>query len=252
MSLRRIYLPILHPGPIALPADQAHHIRDVLRLRSGDMVDVFDGAGATAQARLTSVTPKSVTADVASVQKAPANSQSLTLAVAFPKGPRADWMIEKLSEVGIARLIPLQTERSISQAAGQSKTDRWHRIAVESAKQSRRPGVMEIAPPTTFPNLVASWQNSPDQTPATWLLSTEPGAQSAARALQTGPPPSLLLIGPEGGWTHDELNLLNQSAIKRVRLLQSILRVETAAIAAAALVLSMDDGSEPRNPAKSL
>jgi 16S rRNA (uracil1498-N3)-methyltransferase len=248
---KRVFLPLVQPGTITLPPDQAHHVRDVLRLASGEIVEVFDASGTSGAARLSQVTPQSVTAEVESIRPPDNAAAAMTLAVAFPKGPRADWMIEKLSELGVARLIPLQTERSISQAAGQSKTDRWLRIAVESAKQSRRTGVMTIAPPIALADLVASWQNSPDQAPATWLLSTEPGAESAARALQSGPPPSLLLIGPEGGWTQDELNLLNQSAIQRVRLLQSILRVETAAIAAAASVLSMGDWSDPRIPAKS-
>jgi 16S rRNA (uracil1498-N3)-methyltransferase len=239
----RIYLPHLHPGNVALSPDQAHHIRDVLRLRPGDTVDVFDAAGATAEANLTTVTAKSVTAQVGPVRQAPAGWQSLTLAVALPKGPRADWMIEKLSELGVARLIPLLTERSVAQAAGKSKTERWHRIAVESAKQSRRLGVMAITPPTPLTDLADCWRNAADVAPAappaTWLLSTEPGAQSAANALRAGPAPNLLLVGPEGGWTDDELILLGQYPIKRVRLLQSILRVETAAIAAAALVLSI-------------
>lgn len=221
-----------------MPPDQAHHIRDVLRLRPGDAVDVFDGAGATGRATLTRVTAKTVTVEVGQVRPALAGWQSLTLAVALPKGPRADWMIEKLSELGVARLIPLQTERSVAQPAGKSKADRWHRIAIESAKQSGRLGVMAISPPTSLADL-ADTRAKADAAPAAWLLSTEPGADSALNALRVGPPPSLLLIGPEGGWTDDELILLNQSAIKRVRLLQSVLRIETAAIAAAALVLTM-------------
>ena len=114
---RRIYVSQLHPGETRLDGSQAHHLRDVLRLEAGTTVELFDDNGNVASAIITIVDPKGVSLRVNDLHLREANSE-LIVASAVPKGDRADWMIEKLSELGVSRFIPLQTARSVGIALG--------------------------------------------------------------------------------------------------------------------------------------
>jgi 16S rRNA (uracil1498-N3)-methyltransferase len=229
--MRRLLIPSLTPGRLALPDDQAHHARDVLRLRTGDKVELFTPAGQSAIATLVSITPSQVLAEVHQIQEARPAAVTLTIASAVPKAARADWMIEKLSELGAATFIPLLTDRSVVHPEGKNKLQRWQRLAEESAKQSKRPGVMQIAAPTRLPDLFIN--PHPNTTIAP--LSTSPGARPLSSILN--PQSSLLLlIGPEGGWSDAELSLFADHHLTPITLGTTILRVETAAIAAAAVV----------------
>lgn len=226
---RRLLVPNLHPGPLPLPLDQAHHARDVLRLTQGEEVELFTADGKSALARLTTVNHEIVVATVEEVLT-PAASSQLTIASAIPKGDRADWMIEKLSELGVARFIPLQTERSVVHPEGKGKLDRWKRIAEESAKQCRRTGVMQISPLITLNKFLAALPTGG----VAAYLSTAPGITSLPRWL--GPENPCLLIGPEGDWSPGEIATFEAKRLTPLTLGATILRVETAAIAAAAVV----------------
>jgi 16S rRNA (uracil1498-N3)-methyltransferase len=229
---RRVHAPNLHTGKLTLQPPQAHHVRDVLRLGPGDPLDLFDDVGTTATGRLLEVTPAGVTIDVLAVTAASAPRQSLCIAAAVPKGQRADWMVEKLAELGVARSVPLVADRSVTLPKRAGKSDRWRRLAIEAARQSNRNDVMQIDDLTTLADFADHVAHE-----RAWLLSTEPGASPAAALLHDAPAPNWLLIGPEGGWTDDELRLLDRPTIARVRLTLNILRIETAAVAAAALVI---------------
>src|SRR5439155_11117754 len=118
-------------GEIALNAAEAHHLRDVLRLPVGTVVEVFDDSGHVAGAAISHSDERHVRVVVQALHEA-AVTPALTVAAAVPKGERADWMVEKLSELGVDRFIPLVTARSVVLPAGKNKTSRWTRIAVES------------------------------------------------------------------------------------------------------------------------
>src|SRR5438552_8556851 len=150
---RRLIVPEIRPGANVLPEDQAHHARDVLRLRAGDEVELFTASGETAAGAIAEATAQRVVVNVEQV-RAPADRFALTIASAVPKGARADWMIEKLSELGVAHFVPLITARSVVHPEGKNKLERWRRLAEESAKQSHRTGVMRIAPLTPLPNVL--------------------------------------------------------------------------------------------------
>jgi 16S rRNA (uracil1498-N3)-methyltransferase len=156
-------------------------------------------------------------------------NRSITLASAVPKNERADWLVEKLSELGVARWVPLKTARSVVHPAGTSKYDRWRRIAIESAKQSRRAGVMEIGELVPVDSL-----GFESATP--FLLSTREGSRPLASSLPKGP--ILLLIGPEGGWTEAELSGLVARGAIEASLTPTVLRLETAAVVAAGVAAS--------------
>jgi 16S rRNA (uracil1498-N3)-methyltransferase len=231
---RRIHVPHLGPGETVLDPVQAHHARDVLRLTDGAEVEVFDDAGRVGRGVLL-INGSAVAVRVERVDDAAPARQSvrLTVAAAVPKGERADWMVEKLSELGVAAFIPLAAARSVVLPEGKNKRERWVRIATEAAKQSRRVGVMRIGE-LSRPGDVLKGEGP------FWHLSTESEAapvEIAQAIAALGPASSVCaVVGPEGGWTDEELRLFTNAGAQAVRLTETVLRVETAAVAAAAVV----------------
>ena len=230
---RRIHVIELSAGEIALDEAQAHHVRDVLRLSVGASVELFDDAGAIASGEIASVDPQRVIVRVEHVERA-RNRGELIVASAIPKGDRADWMIEKLSELGVTRFIPLQTERSVVHPTGSGKRDRWNRIATESAKQSRRAGVMQIDELTKLSEVLTETREG-----APFYLSTAPDAVEIGDVLDGTWNRVFLFIGPEGGWTDSEIKAFDEQSLTGVKLTATILRVETAAVAAAAIAATL-------------
>jgi 16S rRNA (uracil1498-N3)-methyltransferase len=222
VSVRRVFVPSLLPGVATLAPDAAHHLRDVLRADVGDAVELFDASGKSARATLVRVDRDAVEARVKSILDAPAG-RLIVVASAVPKADRADWLVEKLCELGVARWVPLRTARSVVHPEGK-KTERWERIAIEAAKQSKRSGVMAIAPLTSLGEFLK------DVDPATTaVLSTR-----EARPLATLPA-TTLLVGPEGGWTDEELAAFESRGIASATLGTTVLRIETAAIVGAGI-----------------
>ena len=233
---RRIHVPDVRIGEIPLPEREAHHVRDVLRLQRGEAVEVFDDAGNVGSGRLRDLDSSGVTVLVDEVKSPAANAGQIVVAAAVPKGNRADWMVEKLSELGVDTFIPLATERGVVLPEGKNKLDRWGRLAEEAAKQSRRLGVMRIESLTPLPDAVSAAMSAG----TAWCLSTTPGAARASDvASQFADGRVTLFIGPEGGWTSDELRLFEQSGVPGMKLTGTILRIETAAVAAASVVASL-------------
>jgi 16S rRNA (uracil1498-N3)-methyltransferase len=226
--IRRVHIEKLRVGRIQLSEDQAHHLRDVLRLTVGERVEAFDDAGLTAPATVVQADSAGVVIE-ATAPHTTKPRRVLTIASAIPKGERADWMIEKLSEIGVDRFIPLACARSVVLPRGANKADRWARIAVESAKQSRRGGVMQIEPLVDLGAFMGSIR-----LPGIFLSTTD--APRLLDQTRDNTSESLtLLIGPEGGWTPEELHRMSAAGMSSARLTDTILRVETAAILAAAI-----------------
>jgi 16S rRNA (uracil1498-N3)-methyltransferase len=236
--VRRIHVLALHPGEVPLDAAEAHHALEVLRLTSGTTVEVFDDDGHVAPGVL-SVVAAGVFVRINTVQESRHSAAvRLTVAAAVPKGDRVDWMIQKLSELGVYRFIPLVTARSVVVPAGKNKAERWARLAVEAAKQSRRPGVMKIASLARPEELITSLQVSGQLPDPLWYLSLHVGARSIVQLLRDEALPTqlTLMVGPEGGWTEEEMGIFEETGVQAVALTSTVLRIETAAIAAAAVV----------------
>lgn len=229
--LKRFHLERLSPGVHRLDTMQSRHLRDVLRMEVGEKVEVFDDAGHVATATIASLRPETAV-HIVHLQTVHGDTTNLTIASAVPKGPRADWLVEKLSELGVAAFIPLRTARSVVLPES-GKLTRWRRIAGESAKQCRRNGTMNIDELTDLAELL---KNVPTDVQG-WCLSTVEGS---AAALDQWPRsgPIVAAIGPEGGWTDDELKTFSDHGFTSVSLTRTILRIETAAIAVASLVMS--------------
>jgi 16S rRNA (uracil1498-N3)-methyltransferase len=235
---RRVYVPRLDPGENPLDPAQAHHARNVLRLTDGAEVEVFDDAGRVARGVLAVSPTGDVAVRVGRVEQreAGATSVRLTVAAAVPKGDRADWMVEKLSELGVAEFVPLAAARSVVLPEGKNKRERWARIATEAAKQSRRAGVMRVGELTKLETALGACGRA-------WMLATEAAAAPVAirEAFDSieGGTTLCAFIGPEGGWTDNELRQFAAAGATAVRLTNTILRVETAAVAVAAVVGSL-------------
>ena len=250
--VRRLHTASLSPGLVELDAVQAHHARHVLRLSDGDAVEVFDDAGRTGAGVVVLPTDDggggnvgglSVRVDAVSEPASSAGRVTLTVAAAVPKGDRADWMVEKLSELGCDAFVPLLADRSVVQPKGTGKRDRWVRLATESAKQCRRPGVMRVVEPATLAAALAELAGAADGAPGVgWFMDTGPDAVAVRQLLLAAPPAGgrlTLFVGPEGGWTAGEVERMRAASLTGVSLTPTILRVETAAVAAAACVASL-------------
>lgn len=227
---RRLHTPKLFVGDVPLDATQARHAREVLRLEEGAQVEVFDDEGAVAAGILRFVGPRDAVVRVEQILPAAVSGTRIVVAAAVPKGERADWMVEKLSELGVHAFIPLAAQRSVVLPEGKGKRDRWTRIATESAKQSRRAGVMRIEDLSSVSNVLETH-------PRAIALSTGAAAAPLAHLVHArhADPELTLLIGPEGGWTPLEIETFTASGVAQAQLTQTILRVETAAITAAAV-----------------
>ena len=229
--LRRVHTKKLYVGRIELDQAGSRHARDVLRLVSGTEVEVFDDAGDVARGVIAELEPVVVVQVDAIDAVGDANVIDITVAAAVPKGDRADWMVEKLSELGVSRFIPLATARSVVLPEGKNKRQRWARIATESAKQSRRRGVMRIEELTKLADAMTQAAGG-----RAVVLSTDSNAKPVLDALAGPPDRVILFIGPEGGWTDDELRLFEQHDVTPVKLTDTVLRVETAALVAASAI----------------
>ena len=233
--MRRILVSKAVVGRIDLGSAEAHHLRDVLRLVAGAEIEVFDKAGDSGRGRIVMADGRGVTVEIDKIGRAAATKCRLTIAAAVPKAARADWMIEKLGELGVDVFVPLTTRRSVVAPKGSAKNERWNRLAAESARQSGRAGVMRIEKLMDLPPLI-------EQTRAEgigiWHLSLEENSVSIFEMLPALPSDLTVLVGPEGGWSPEESDAFEVAGSRAVRLTRTILRVETAAVAAAAVIES--------------
>lgn len=217
--------PVLSDMLVELEKEESHHAAKVLRLRVGEAVGLFDGNGVTAQGVIEKLGSR-VAVRLSSVLRVAVPVPRIDVAVALPKGARADVMIEQLSQLGCDSIIPLRTRRSIVDPR-ETKLDRFARAAIESAKQCGRAHVMTIATPVNFGP--ALWKSPHDL-----RLIASPGGASheALNARLLGAKNVLILIGPEGGWAEEELKDANDAGCEAWSLGPHVMRIETAAAAA--------------------
>lgn len=219
-----------------LHGDQARHLAVVLRARPGDPVSLADGSGARYRARVVDAAPEEVRLRVLERDVVPVPRPRLTVVQALPKGRKLDEVVEKLSEIGVDRLVPVHSARSpvVLDAAKAAKARaRWEAVALAAAKQSRRARPLQVAEVGhwggAFPTGVAGvvlWEQA--DTPLRAVL--------AGITAQGHPEELILAVGPEGGLTPDEVR---ESGLPAAGLGPTILRTETAALVAAASALTL-------------
>ncbi len=213
---------VLRPGPVEVEGPEAHHLATVCRLRRGDAVCLFNGDGKEYPATVTAVERKRVALEVQSVESPPRELPFfLELAVPLPKGDRAQFLVEKLTELGVTRLVPLRTARSVVHP-GEGKREKMERWVIEASKQCGRNRLMEIAPPADW----ASYVSRADLPKQRWLAHPGGRNRSAGRAEEA----IAMAVGPEGGLTDEEVALAVQHGWQPVGLGPRIMRVETAAM----------------------
>ncbi|QEH37643.1 Ribosomal RNA small subunit methyltransferase E [Aquisphaera giovannonii] len=218
-------------GRYELRAEEARHLARVCRYAIGDRVEIFDGDGFVTEAEVVEIARDRVELVAVGppiLEEPPACP--LTLATAMPKGERLDWLVEKATEVGVSRLVPLITERSVVDPRG-SKLERLRRTIVEASKQSGRSRLMVLDEPVSWPEMATRAFGGV-------RLIADPGGLPHSRWPEVARGPGVALaIGPEGGFSPGEVQLALDSCWHPVRLARSILRIETAALVGAALVL---------------
>ncbi len=226
MSERFFVAQNLAVGQSEITDAQVHHIRNVMRLVVDDQITVFDGTGRQAVARISMIERNRVVLEIQSIDEVSRElAESITVAMPIPKGDRARFLVEKLTEIGVAQLIPVKTQRSVFQEKSLSKLDRY---VIEACKQCGRNKLMEISPTRQFTEVVndrALPQNK---------LILDPRADANNNTWK--PTDVAILVGPEGGFTDDELELASENDWQSMTLGPSILRMETAAIVAVARV----------------
>jgi len=220
-------------GAATLAGPEAHHLAHVMRAGPGARVVLFDGSGSEFTAQVERVGRATVELTILSRQEVDRElSLKLTLGVSVPKGDRQKWLVEKTVELGVSRLVPLVTSRSVAQA-GQKALGRLRRTVIETSKQCGRNRLMEIAEVQAWPDFIAATQTAPCR-----LLahpdSPVPGkGQSASDASLKAigvADAAVLAVGPEGGFTAEEISLATASGWQPIDLGPRILRTETAAI----------------------
>jgi 16S rRNA (uracil1498-N3)-methyltransferase len=217
---------------IRLRGAEARYLRDVLRLRRGARLEVFDGEGGQFIAEVADVGRSGVELAVVAVsERSPAESPlSLTLAVAVAKGAKLDWVVEKATELGVSRIVPFTCARTIPQGDFASRTRRWQRLAEAAATQSRRavcPDVDDVAP------FSAVLELAPQRDRA--ILFWERGDASIDSRSDRSVATAVVVTGPEGGFTDEEATAARSAGFTIATLGPRILRAETAALTAVAL-----------------
>jgi 16S rRNA (uracil1498-N3)-methyltransferase len=224
-SLPRLFVrqPLGEAARVELDAGQANYLGNVLRLDAGAQVLLFDGASGEWLARVAEAGKKRMALAVERRTREPEAVPDVWLAFAPVKRAQTDWLVEKATELGAARLIPVITRRTIVERV---KLERLESIAIEAAEQCGRTALPQIAEPMPLAELVK-------QTGRALYLADESGGEPASSAFQPGP--ATILTGPEGGFADDERALVRSApGGVAVSLGPRILRAETAALAALA------------------
>jgi 16S rRNA (uracil1498-N3)-methyltransferase len=240
MQRRRFYAPpdSINGSAVTLDRDETNHLARALRLRPGDEAFVFDGCGR--EYRCVFLTIKGNRAqleikdELADKVESPAH---IALAQALAKGEKFDLAVQKATELGVSSIFPLVTEHAdakLSDEKFEKRLERWRRISLEALKQSGRRRLVEIKSPMTLREFLESQSDLS----CALLVFSERGGVAIKTALSDAidKKSAAALVGPEGGWSADELKLMSERGARAVTLGPRILRTETAAIVAITLI----------------
>ena len=221
-----------HEGELVIAGEEAHYLSRVVRVRTGERLTATDGRGAIATLEVLA-TGAEIRARVLAMREA-VRTATLELWCGAPEGDRADWIVEKLGELGVAVLVPLQCERARWERADR-RHERWERLAAAALRQSRSAWQLELRAPVPLADALRALPAGGSR----WACLPE-GRAWDGRGAASGP--CVAAVGPSSGFTESELKLLSESGFDGVTLGRSRLRTETAAVAMAALWAAADNG----------
>jgi len=240
MSIPRFYCPPPLPAgsSFELPPEAAHHAHRVLRLRVSDPVQVFDGTGRALDGKIGAIDGKRVLLhDLQTCMDDAESPLRIVLAQAMCSSEKMDWVVQKATELGAAEIQPVQTQRSVAKLSGERTEKRiahWRSVAIAACEQCGRNTLPLIGPPQEF---------------AAWLAALHCGTASrfilqpeGSTPLHKQAPPQgsvILLIGPEGGFAEDEVNMAYLAGFLPIRMGKRVLRTETAAMAGIAALQTL-------------
>lgn len=209
---------------------EARHIRDVLRLKAGALVLLFDGSGMEFEGKIVAIGADSVSVGIVRTRKVETESPlEIVIGQGIPKADKMELIIQKSTELGVSRIAPILTERVVPRSFNVNKLERWRRVAVEACKQSGRVKVPDILEPVEFKEFVANADPS--------YLRLIPWEGEKGTSLKNALPDILdpakvmLIIGPEGGLSGSEIWLARECGFIPVSLGRRILRTETVSLA---------------------
>jgi 16S rRNA (uracil1498-N3)-methyltransferase len=233
--MNRLLLPGAAPGAVQLSGARAHKLLHVLRLQVGDCLEVFDGAGLTLDATLTAVGSDSVGLALSSPRRS-APARAIAIVQALPKGDKLEWMLEKATELGATAFWPVLSDRTVVKLSGReaAKLARWQRVVDEAARQSGRAEVPVVHPPGPLLDVVRCLA------PAAQVLVLDEQEREVRLSEAAGQGRLALVVGPEGGLARAEVAALEAHGAIAVSLGTGILRTETAALAALAVLRHLE------------
>ncbi|MGA9333150.1 MAG: 16S rRNA (uracil(1498)-N(3))-methyltransferase [Rudaea sp.] len=240
MRIPRIYInqPLLPGSEVLLPEQAGEHVARVLRLERGSAIILFNGDGREYDADLSSVARRAVTAHVKGVREAHCESPlRLTLAQSVARGEKMDWILQKATELGVARIVPLITQRTevkLDDERAQRRLAHWNHVIAGACEQSGRNRLPTLAAPLRLDR----WLETLGDDGALRLALLPQGAVEI-RGLPSLAHGALLAVGPEGGFSEPDIALLEQAHFLGLRLGPRILRTETAGVAALAALQAL-------------
>ena len=218
--------------------EQFHYLSNVRRFSVGDEINIFDGLGNSYKARIDNIDKKNMKGTILSSKTLVLPNKKISLYTAIPKGERFDWLIEKASEIGVSKIVPVIYVRSVVKELSENKFERYKKISISASSQSWRADIMPIEKPVQFNETVEKWSTQK------YTLNILPWESEEDKNIL-----SILnenkeikniniFIGPEGGFDKTEIDIALKNNFKTVTLGKNILRVETAAIVASSIILA--------------
>ncbi len=228
MRLPRLFvdLPLREGERIVLPPGRAHYLREVLRLRSGAELRLFNGKGGEFEARIVEAGRRTTVQVGPRRDREPEPPLAITVALGIARGERMDFALQKATELGVSRIVPLLTERTVVRLSGdrlERRMAHWRGVVASACEQCGRSRLPQLCEPVPI---------------RSWLAREEGGflLDPQGEPLRSAPPPptaeAVLLIGPEGGFTPQERQLALSRRFRKIALGPRLLRVETAVVAA--------------------
>lgn len=237
MRIPRIYIdfPLNVGRQVELPSNRAHYVANVLRLSLGRPLILFNGRGGEYSGTLVSASKKSAIVEVNAFDPVERESPlNLELAIGLSRGDKMDWIVQKATELGVTRISPLHTERSevkLKRDRMEKKMDHWRQVIISACEQSQRNRLPTLEAPRDFGSLLSECS-------AERRLILHPNCESLPLARKDRPNSVTVAIGPEGGFSEDEVETALIHGFTGWQLGSRILRTETAPVATIAILQS--------------